>query len=57
VAPILNANLGIDLPIDKHWIAYGLAMLLAGVLMRWALYGFLENRADICSKKDIPEKD
>ncbi len=47
VAPILNANLGTDLPIDRDWIAYGMVMVVLGVLLRLALYDHLERRADL----------
>ncbi|MDD5279525.1 hypothetical protein [Acidithiobacillus sp.] len=51
VAPILNANLGAGLPIDRYWIAYGMALVVMGTLMRLALYKCLERRADYFCKK------
>ncbi|MDD2750561.1 MAG: hypothetical protein PHX24_10820 [Acidithiobacillus sp.] len=51
VAPILNANLGTELPINKMWIAYGAAVMVAGVLMRLILNPVLKHRADYFRKK------
>jgi hypothetical protein len=45
-APILNANLGTVLPIDKNWIAYGMAMAGIAILLRLALHDYLDRRAD-----------